>query len=439
MSSLAESASFPTTDWRALHKPPVGRRDILILAVLLTFQLRTDRPPDDAGGSWGGARGLRLIGQARNYIHQRFAQPPTDRDLYGAALRAMLESLSDPYSEFLSPRQTNFDLDLLNDKPVGGIGVVPRFEPGKGIVVQQLLPGGPAHRAGITEGSVIVRVGSRAAADLTPEAMYDALRGEIGTTVSLGVAAEVSPTTGPRDLREYVLTRGALPRYSDLDTKLLPGNLGYIRLTIFAAGTARRLAAAVTKLQGEGMRGLILDFRLNNGGALVEGLQTADLFLSGGTIITIERRQAENSNSVQRLPQLADAASVGDFPLVIMVSRITASAAELVAGALAGNGRAVLIGERTFGKARIQEILPLPDTEASVKLTVARFLMPDGADINGQGLTPQIEVPLSIDEKQALLDVWRQESVGIPAAPASDRQLDRAMAELETKLKKGQP
>lgn len=402
---------------------------IVLLAVLLVLQLRSDRPANAASGPWEGVRGLRLLAAVHKEIRERYRNPPTDQELFTAAIQGMLSRLDDPYSAFMAP-QTRRQVDFLMDsKEVGGIGVLPRFEPGVGVVVQETVPGGPAEKAGIAPDDVILRIDNAATSLLTRQQVYERLQGEVDTPVELQVR---SPDGAIREVR---INRAPLPRPRSVSFRMLPGEVrvGLVRLFTFSDDVAARTREAVQEMEQAGAQAIVLDLRWNSGGSFSQGVAVADLFLAGG-VITVTERRRPGQEEADRIEETfaASERTVTDLPLVVLVNGMSASSSELAAAALQDNGRAPLVGTTTVGKGRFQEVTSLGQTGGALVLTVGRFLTPNGRDIQQRGILPDQVVALTEEQSQRIGKAWVSDWYGLRRAlldsPEDDPQLAAALA-----------
>jgi carboxyl-terminal processing protease len=328
---------------------------------------------------------------------QFYGQLPTDQSRTYGAVRGMLESFKDPYTGFFEPPQTELQSQQLSGK-FGGIGASLRRED-DGRVVLSPFPDRPAAQAGVQEGDVLTNVDGTA---ITPETSINdvtsLLRGEVGTKVNIEV-----DRTGQK--LAFAITRAeiSLPSVTWRILSQAP-DIGYIRLNIFAQTSKDELVKAIDDLKQQGARKLIFDLRDNGGGLLDAAVDIASQFVDG-LLVTEKRREG---NPIEFKAE--DSGAARDLPLVVLINGGTASASEIVAGAIQDKGRGVLVGEKTFGKGSVQNVIGLSDG-SSLHVTVAEWLTPKGRQITGQGLEPDVAVGLTPDD----------------AAAGRDRQLDRAI------------
>jgi carboxyl-terminal processing protease len=308
-----------------------------------------------------------LLDDAASEIATDGLHPVQREALDAAAIKAMLTAADDQWGSWGHGA---------SDGAYGGVGLWLQRE---GIVLEasRVLQGGPAQLAGIHVGDHIGEINGVPTIGLTPGEAAAALRGRPGTTVQVALIRGNA-------LRTVTLTRVVVPA-SGVTSDLVTANVGRIVVPVFVRGTGREVRDAAADLRERGASGLVLDLRGNPGGLLSEAVETASAFLNGGDVVTYTRRDER--------PQHLDAVGHGDAttPLVVLVDGSTASAAEVVAGALQDRGRAVVVGTRTFGKGTVQEPHRLPDG-SSLALTVARYTLPSGRSVEGVGIEPDIEV-----------------------------------------------
>ncbi len=416
------------THWQ-LHcqSPPANRRLIALLAFLVLIQVRADRQPGVNDSSWEGARGLRNLARLREYLRSRAWSSPSDQKLFVTAAQAMVEAAQDPYTHLLTPDMARWTQDLLEDRLRGGIGVEVAPCHGRGLRVMRVAPRSPAAEENLQVGDIIVAVDGKELAGLSSADMLSLLRGDAGSSVRLKIERATS-------IREVMITRQPLAPTLFAGRRLSDDGIGYLLICHFAEGVAARSQEEIQRLQSEGARALILDLRWNPGGALEEALAMADMLLPAGALIVQEEYRGAGKTARRR--RLAKGKTMFDLPIAVLLERESASAAELLAAALQEHKRAMVIGNRTFGKGRIQEILPLEGNAGSLRLTVGRYLTPTGRDLEGEGLQPDIPVALPSDRYWEMGRRWRQYASGNAEAPlADDPQASRAVIELQRSCK----
>ncbi len=327
-------------------------------------------------------RALDVFGEVFERVQHEYVESVPPEKLLSAAADGMVKSL-DPHSAYMSPEAYgHFREDTEGE--YAGIGLELALEPQSGHpLVVSVIGGTPASRAGIRRGDRLVSVGARAADGLGLDQIVDLLRGPAASMVELKLArAGVPPTT-------VTLTR-ELIKVVSADGVLIEPGLALVVLRNFQEDAATRFRAVWNTLQSQspgGLHGLVLDLRDNPGGLIDQAVEVADLFLSEGEIVrTVGRGPGQAQSFSARA-----AGTLPPVPLAILVNAGTASAAEIVAGALQDHHRAVLLGTRTFGKGSVQDLFDLPDG-SGLKLTVARYLTPSGRSIQAKGITPDIAV-----------------------------------------------
>ncbi|KAI3434885.1 hypothetical protein D9Q98_002939 [Chlorella vulgaris] len=318
-----------------------------------------------------------------------------------AAIRTLLASLGDPFTRFLDPDQYSA-LRRSTSGAVTGVGVEVSFSPKQGgsssLVVIAPAPGGPAERAGIRPGDEILAIDGQDTSSLSLYAAGNLLQGPDGSEVVLqvqpGGSSGAGGGTGSSTSKEYRLTREQI-KFNPVDSalcsssgQLAPGSssssLGYIRVATFNKQTAEKVRAALLTLREQGAERLVLDVRNNGGGLFPAGVEVGRMLLDSGDIVLIA-----DSDGVRDIYSAERTAIDPSTPLVVLANRGTASASEVLAGALKDNGRAAVAGENTFGKGVIQTLIELSDGSA-VAVTVAKYQTPAGIDINKVGIAPTL-------------------------------------------------
>ncbi|MCU5784420.1 carboxyl-terminal protease [Alcanivorax balearicus MACL04] len=325
---------------------------------------------------------LRAFAEVLERVRGAYIEEVDEKELLNAAIRGMLYEL-DPHSAYLTPDQFE-DLQTTTTGEFGGLGLEVTMEDGFVKVVTP-IDDSPAARAGIRAGDLILKIDDTFVKGLSLEEAVEKMRGERGSKVSLSVLSE-----GEEQPRTVVLERDRIKVQSVRQDTLEPG-YGYIRISQFQNNTGMETGKALEKLQGEGkLKGLILDLRNNPGGVLDGAVQVADLFLNNGLIVYTQGRDEASRNDYR--------AHAGDrlqgLPLVVLVNGGSASASEIVAGALQDQGRAVIVGNRTFGKGSVQTVLPISG-DSALKLTTARYYTPEGRSIQAEGIVPDIKVEVA--------------------------------------------
>jgi carboxyl-terminal processing protease len=325
---------------------------------------------------------LQLFGDVFARVRAEYVEPVQDRDLVENAINGMLTGL-DPHSAYLNPR--NFrDMQVQTRGEFGGLGIEVTQEGGF-IRVISPIDDTPAARAGIRPGDFITHLNGATTQGLTLQEAVDQMRGERGTQIRLTIRREGEP----RPI-ELTITRDVI-RPQVVRFRLEGNDVGYIRITSFNEQTEVNLRRAVTTLRnqaGGNLRALVLDLRNNPGGLLDQAVQVADDLLDQGEIVSTRARRNEDA---QRWNARAGDITQG-LPIVVLINGGSASASEIVAGALQDHRRAVVIGTRSFGKGSVQTVMPLGGNNGAIRLTTARYYTPSGRSIQSTGIEPDIEV-----------------------------------------------
>ncbi len=370
-----------------------------------------------------------------NAVKDAYVEPVDDKKLMHSAIRGLLLDL-DPHSTYFDKE----DAEAFDEQATGaydGVGVELLQQPDNTLRVIAPIDDTPAAKAGIKSGDVIIAIDGK---PISGEDGMEPLRGEPGSKLTLTIAREGKPK--PFDV---TLTRETI-RVASVHSRVLEPGYGYVRINSFQADTGADFQSNLDKLQANGkLKGLVLDLRSNPGGLLISAVQVADDLLEKGNIVSTRGRIAISDSKFDATP--------GDrlqgVPLVVLVDAGSASAAEVLAGALRDNNRARVIGSRTFGKGSVQTVLPL-DNGDSVKLTTARYYTPSGKSIQASGIVPDVvlkpdapatkESSAPYDYSEATLPGHlRGDDEGAEGYSAGDvldgdKPIDAALAELKKKI-----
>ena len=342
------------------------------------------------GFTMGGrdTTGMRLSGddaetigsvqEAYNKILSEAVDPPSPRALVRGAIKGMVDVLKrndDPYALFYTPRGYRSFQELTTGK-FSGIGVWLK-QKGEDLEIVSVLPDTPAQASGLKRGDVIRHIDGQPVEEMSSDDAVAHIKGPEGSEVSLAIERDGTSL-------DFTLTRAEI-ELPNLIAKRIDEELGYIRLFGFARGAGDQVHEEVDRMVADGVRGIVLDLRDNGGGLFQEAVGVASTFIEEGAIVTYRQRSEDD------IIYDAEGDAFQDLPLVVLVNEGTASASEIVAGALQDRERAVVIGMTTYGKGSVQEVVPLTDSSA-LKLTIAAYLTPDGHNINGHGIEPDVEV-----------------------------------------------
>jgi len=345
-----------------------------------------------------------ILWQIWDILDQEYVTPERldpQEMIYGAA-RGLVSSLDDPHTAFVEPVSAEI-LDQDMQGSFEGIGATVQMVDGR-LVIARPLPGSPALKADLRVGDIVLQVDGQSLEGKTIMEAISLIRGPRGTAVVLLIQRE-----GVAEPFEVSVVREKID-LPIVDTKILDGDIAYLSLSEFNAVSRDRVHTALGELLRENPRGLILDLRGNPGGYLQMAIDVASEFLPQGTVILNE----EERGKPLKQDRVTRSGIATDIPLVVLVNGGSASAAEIVAGAIQENGRGILVGEPTYGKGSVQNTHRLQDG-SSLRVTIARWNLPSGKNLDGNGIQPDIEVPLTSDD----------------VAAGKDPQLDRAMAHIK--------
>ena len=366
----------PRPRWRTGLSGVVAVVLIAALASASTYALVSGRASRGGVGDSESADDLAPLTELYQALSDQAVDAPDRQDLVQAAIEGMLDEVDDPYARYFPATEfEEFSASLQGT--FSGVGLMLEETP-EGPVIVSVLEGTPADRAGIEEGERIISVDGENVSDEPLEQIVMKVKGDAGTTVRLGLAG------GDAGARELQVTRAEF-NLPDITTEMLDHNVGYINLLQFVDGSSDRLRDEVRAMVDDGVEGIVLDLRENPGGLLDESVTVASVFIENGPIVSVEERSRER--------EVFEA--VGDaferVPLAVVVDGHSASASEIVAGAIQDADRGPIVGEQTFGKGTVQTIAQLSDGSGA-KFTTARYSTPSGDSIEGVGVTPDVEV-----------------------------------------------
>jgi len=328
-----------------------------------------------------------LITSAVAAIQRNYVDPEVKtKDLIEGALEGMLGDL-DQYSQYMDLRARE-EMKIETTGRFGGLGIEIIKREGFVTVITP-IDDTPAARVGLQAGDKIVAIDGEALKDPNIVDVVDKLRGEPGTDVTVTILR------APDIIKDYTITRAVIKVPSVVNPEIIEQNIGYVRLSQFQEKTAKDLEKVLGELMMQGMDSLVLDVRRNPGGLLISAVEVVDLFLPPGKMIVSTRGKVRSQNrdyySESRTPYM-------QMPMVVLLDRGSASASEIVAGALGDTDRAILVGTKSFGKGSVQTILPI-DKSSALRLTTAKYYTPSGISIHDKGIIPDIEVEIELDER----------------------------------------
>lgn len=318
--------------------------------------------------------------QVYQIIQAKYIEEVSPATLITGAIEGMIGALDDPRSRWLDAEEWA-EWNVQKEGEFGGLGMTVGIRTGR-ITIVSTFEATPASEAGLKPGDVIESIDGVNTMDMTLDTAVSKLRGQVGTTVTIEIQRASTPQT-----LELTLTR-ALIHLPNVESRLLSEQVGYVRIVGFTnENTAFDVEEALTGLRSKGAHSIILDMRDNPGGLLSEAIDVANQFLSSGTIVSVRGRDASNDSLFSAHPQGEGV----DLPLLVLINEGSASASEIVAGAIKDNHRGILLGERTFGKGTVQNAIPLANSGA-LWLTTAKYYTPSGVCIDGEGIEPDIEI-----------------------------------------------
>lgn len=416
-----------------MTRMPAHLRLVLVLAmgVLIGFGLSVGRPvkaerkieppaepapessaktTDQAVIPWKQAR---LLAEVLERVRRDYVDDVSDEKLMESAIRGIVADL-DPHSAFLGPQQFN-DIRISTSGEYSGVGIQVMIQDGFVKVVAP-IEGTPAARAGVQSGDTIVAVDDVKVDTKDLDDTIDRMRGKPGSEVKITIARQ--DVAEPIELR---LARASV-HVNSVKKEMLDDGYGYVRIASFSETTGHDLNTAVEALKaqhGRALTGLVLDLRNNPGGLLEAAAEVSDAFLEDGLIVNAEGRADDAKFAMNARPgDILDGA-----PIVVLVNGNSASASEIVAGALQDHHRARLVGSQTYGKGSVQTVMPLSDGNA-IKLTTSRYFTPSGTSIHERGITPDVIVT---PEEKVAKEPAAKESGVLPSNPADDREVKAAL------------
>lgn len=343
------------------------------------------------------------VDEVKAILAKQALTPPSDTTATAGAVQGLLDANGDKYAAYFDARH----FKMFNETSAGefgGIGVVLAEKSGRAYVVE-VYPNTPAAKAGIKANDVFVGIDGVKRAKWTSDEIVKRVRGKAGTKVTLIMSRPGKKGTPAKDYT-FTLTR-AMINLPNIRAKMLSGNVGYIRLGQFNAKSAMDIASKVESLRKKGAKSYILDLRENPGGLLEQAVQVTSLFVKSGAVVEVDERG--------KAPEISNVTGhvITDAPLVVLVDGNSASASEIVSGALQDHGRATIVGEKTFGKGSVQTIEPLKDGSA-IKFTIAHYLTPKHHVINNIGLTPNVVVKMPLEkQRDQKTDIQLQKAIEI--------------------------
>jgi carboxyl-terminal processing protease len=367
-------------------------------------------------------KNLKLFNQVLDMVQKSYVEPVEQKTLIQGAIKGMMKSL-DPHSSFMTSAMYK-ELEVETRGSFGGIGIEITIHKDVLTVVSP-IEDTPAFQAGVKAGDQIIRIDGKSTKDITIMDAVGKLRGPKDTKVTLTIMRETLEK--PVNI---VITRSII-KIKSIKARMFDGRIGYIRIAAFQERTVDDLRKALKDLDGptHSLKGLILDMRNNPGGLLSQAVEISDVFLKAGVIVLTKGK----STSLDHQFSAKDTGDEPTYPVVILVNEGTASAAEIVSGALQDNRRAIVVGTQTFGKGSVQTVIPLEDGSA-LKLTTAKYYTPSGRSIQAEGIAPDISIRYQrpVDEKNGAVERVRERDLtGHIKSPKENEQKQESPVKIE--------
>lgn len=361
-------------------KPTKKTAAVVLVCLAALSGLLFMRSADVSADTETTYRKLKLLAQVLETIQEKYVERPDPENLIYGAIKGMVSSL-DPHSAFLTPEEYK-ELQIETAGRFTGIGIEITNRDGILTVVSP-IEGTPAFKAGIEAGDKIIKVDGKLTKQMTLMDAVKAIRGPRGEKVTLTILRKNS-----KELIDFDIIRDVIPLISVRSRVLEPG-YGYLRIASFQSATGRDLKKELAKLEGgdKPLQGLVLDLRNNPGGLLNQAVEVSDMWIDDGLIVYTEGRVS--SQNMKFYASQGD--TQRDYPMVVLINQGSASASEIVAGALRDHKRALILGEQSFGKGSVQTIFPFDD-KSGLRLTTARYYTPNGTSIQAKGIEPDVVV-----------------------------------------------
>ena len=335
---------------------------------------------EDKSGFLSNIRELKELSDIMDILNENYVgEKKIDKKiLLQGAVKGMLESLDDPHSNYFTKSELESFKEDLKGTYVG-VGMVVQKRVNEPLTVVSPIEDGPAFKVGVKPKDKIIAIDGEATYKLTSEESVKKLKGEPNTKVKVTVYREATKETKDIEIERAVV------ELKYVKHRMLDDKIGYLRLTQFVENVYPDVKKAMEDLQKNNMKALVFDLRSNPGGALDQAIKISSMFLKEGRVVSVKSKEGAEQVSNR------EGKYYGDFPLVILINGGSASASEIVAGAIKDNKRGILVGEKSFGKGSVQTLIPLPDGDG-MKLTIAKYYTPSGISIHGKGIEPDVVV-----------------------------------------------
>jgi carboxyl-terminal processing protease len=393
-----------------------------VLAIALLFSLCVSQAP---GKNEGLYPEFNLFCRVVDEVSHKYVLEVDKKKLFEGAYRGMLSTL-DPYSQFIDSKELQ-EFEIGTKGEFGGLGIEITIENGILTVITPFIDS-PAYNAGVLAGDKILKIGNDTTENMKIEDAVKKLRGKPGTQVTITIFHE-----GGDKAQEITLTRAVI-EVPSVHSRIVDdaAKIAYLQIFSFQEHTAAKVKEALDKLKADGMRALVLDLRNNPGGLLNSAIEVSDFFLPEGAVVVRTEGRTKNQTIQFKATKKGE---YEDLPVAILLNKGSASASEIVAGALHDNGHAILVGEPSFGKGSVQSVIPFEEYSAALKLTTARYFTPKGTEsIDGKGIKPDLEekVPLEVQialaKKRRLDHIAENRQPG--AAPKTEKKTEGSDAML---------
>ncbi|HCP09417.1 MAG TPA: peptidase S41, partial [Thermodesulfobacterium commune] len=396
---------------KKLLYPLVG----VILLVIIAFSNGFSKEKNDEIYKY-----LKLFSQVLKLIEDNYVTEVSPKDLIYGAINGMLNSL-DPYSSLMKPEEFK-ELEIETKGTFTGIGIEITIKDDI-ITVVAPIEDTPAWKAGIKPGDKILKIEDKPTKGMSLIEAVKLLRGPKGTKVKITILRN------DKDIKEITLVRDVIPIKS-VKVKVLEPGYAYVRITKFQEKTHQELIDVLEELEKKELKGIVLDLRYNPGGLLSSAIDVADEFLEKGVIVSIKGKSKDSGMVFEAKPNPSNRKH--HYPIVILINHGTASASEIVTGALKDHKRALVLGQKSFGKGRVQTVIPLDDGYA-VKLTTAFYYTPSGVCIDKIGISPNIEIPAMVEAttKEKSKDKDEEDLLKPWTSPEEDFQVKMALSILK--------
>lgn len=407
-------------------RTPLALAAGVLIGVFVTLTDGVFATKDKGAGEPLPLKDLQVFVEILNRVKNDYVEPVEDKVLLENAVRGMLSGL-DPHSAYLDAEEFK-EMNIATSGKFGGLGIEVQLQNGVVRVVSP-IDETPAAKAGIQPGDLIVKIDETPTRGLALGEAVQKMRGEPGSKIVLTIVREGAPAPLTVPMERAVIN------VASVRGRMLEPGLGYVRISSFTTETGASLDKELKKLKKEAgghLSGIVLDLRNNPGGVLDAAVKVSDAFIEKGVIVSIKGREAEGNREFT--------ATTGDElegrPIVVVVNGGSASASEIVAGALQDQKRAVLVGDKTFGKGSVQTIMPL-QTDSAIKITTARYYTPSGRSIQGDGIVPDIAVkPLKVAKPDGASDIEPISEGALKGSLLNEKEKSQADKDAETARKK---